>query len=147
MNTERRATALIDRDGQVRSGIFHLSDEVAETPESVELVLELGPDRRMVGIAATFFDAMVAIRKQLEPEGLKLACYGASRNVYPSPMSRGMGTGDRAYRLTAGKPAAMRDLVDIFDSDADVIPATVEEQEGAYREWLGSLRPKGANRT
>ena len=73
MNTERRATALIDRDGQVRSGIFHLSDEVAETPESVELVLELGPDRRMVGIAATFFDAMVAIRKQLEPEGLKLA--------------------------------------------------------------------------
>lgn len=90
--------------------------------------------------AADFFEALCEIRRQLERERLIPFCYGASLNVYPSGMARDMGQGLTAYRLTKGVAARMPDLVGIFESGPDVIPASVSLQEEFWREWTASLR-------
>lgn len=89
--------------------------------------------------APDFFEALCGIRLQLEADGLIPFCYGASLNVYPSPMARGMGGGLKAYRLTRGAPARTADLVAIFSEGSDVVPASVEAQANFYDDWLGSL--------
>jgi hypothetical protein len=86
-----------------------------------------------------FFEALLGIRRQLEPAGLLVAIYGGSRNVWPSGMSRSMGLGLQAYKMAKGKQALMRDLVDIFATGADVEPVTIAAQEQFRDEWFASL--------
>jgi len=59
---------------------------------------------------------------------------------YPSPMIEAMGYGEKAYRLTNGKPALTEDLVCIFDVGSDVTPSTVDQQQNYYETWLETLR-------
>ena len=89
--------------------------------------------------AEDYFTALADIREELAPLGLFPKIYGASRNVYPSPMSRSMGAGEKAYRLAMGRQAASRDLVSIFDHGPDLEPANVQEQRNFYESWLKSL--------
>jgi hypothetical protein len=89
--------------------------------------------------ADDYFEALCAIRWPLELLGLKLDCYGASRNVFPSPLSRQMGGGLRAYRLRLGIQARTDDLVFIFDTGEDVEPVSVDEQRSFYKQWLESI--------
>jgi len=90
--------------------------------------------------ATDYFEAFCQIRLQLEPEKLVPFCYGASRNVYPSGMGRDMGKGLKAYRVTPGKPATMKDLVNIFDQGPDVVPASVADQKKYWEDWWESVR-------
>ena len=90
--------------------------------------------------AADFFEALCGVRRELAREGLVPLCYGASLNVFPSGMSRSMGGGLKAYRLTKGAQARMADLVEIFATGPDVIPALVETQVAFFSDWLASLR-------
>ena len=90
--------------------------------------------------AEDFFEAFCQIRLQLESERLIPFCYGASLNVHPSGMSRSMGAGSKAYRLTARRQALTKDLVNIFDSGPDVIPASVANQKQHFNDWIQSLR-------
>jgi hypothetical protein len=96
--------------------------------------------KRIEAEASDFFKALCMVRQQLDPEGLIPFCYGASLNVYPSGMARDMGLGLKAYRLTKGEPAKRADLVEIFDTGTDVVPASVEAQETFWREWLTASR-------
>jgi hypothetical protein len=89
-----------------------------------------------------FFEALVGIRKQVEPAGLLLAIYGSSRNVWPSAMARQMGLGRTAYRMTMGKQALKQDMVNIFATGPDAEPVTVVEQEDFKEKWFASLRPR-----
>ena len=97
-------------------------------------------DRIIEASAPDYFAAFCKIRLQLEPERLKPFCYGASLNVYPSGMARNMGSGLLAYRLTPGRQALTKDLVGIFDTGHDVIPATVANQKEHYNDWIRSLK-------
>ena len=97
-------------------------------------------DRVIEASAEDFFDALCQIRLQLEPERLIPFCYGASLNVFPSGMSRSMGAGMKAYRLTTGRQALTKDLVSIFDSGPDVIPASVANQKEHFNDWIQSLK-------
>lgn len=96
--------------------------------------------QEFVGSGDDLFDAFCEVRSKLQSIGLIPFCYGASLDVYPSRMSREMAGGGRAYRLTLGKPASRDDLVDIFDSGPDVMPASVENQREFFNDWLASLR-------
>lgn len=91
------------------------------------------------GMASDYFEALCFVRLELEKEGLIPFCYGASLNVFPSPMARQMGNGRSAYRLEMGKPAAKQNLVPIFAQGSDVIPAPVAQQRAYFEDWLGSL--------
>lgn len=92
------------------------------------------------GAGESLFDALSAARRILESLGWLIRCAGAQVNVFPSPMIRSMGDGDRAYALTLGQPARVAELVDILRCDALYIPSTVEEQETFYETWVQSLR-------
>lgn len=87
-----------------------------------------------------YFEAFCDIRRALEPEGLIPFCYGASLNVYPAGMARGMVRGLKAYKLSKRRQARPEDLVYIFDRGPDVIPASVDLQNAFFRDWLESVQ-------
>lgn len=112
--------------------------EAPENPDLVLLVLRhSGGEIRQAG--EKVFYVLCEIRRLLEAEDKLLWCYGASKNVYPSPMSLDMGGGGIACRMEIGRPAQATDTVVIFDAGDDVVPATVDEQYEFYLSWLDSL--------
>jgi len=133
----RTVTVLLPR-GEQRRGEFRIWEEVPDNAHLVQLQLRFA-DRQLTASDEDLFEALSTIRKEIEAEGIRLVCYGCSRNVFPSPMSRSMGTGERAYRLELGKPARAADLVSIFDTGPGVDPVVLAEQEQFYHAWLQSL--------
>ena len=87
-----------------------------------------------------FFDALRKLRLFLEQDECLPWCFGASEDVYPSPMQESMGPAILAYRTQLGQQASSEDIVNIFDADASVKPATVEQQRLFHQKWLQSLR-------
>ena len=122
----------------VGEGLFCVTDLTLENEDTYNLTFILA-DSDVTAEAENLFDAMCSIRRQLEIRGLLLVCYGASRNVYPSPLLLSMGDGDKAYKLRLGQTAKISDLVSIFEAGLDVFPVTVEEQKQFYQNWLMSL--------
>src|SRR5437660_814683 len=61
-----------------------------------------------------FFDALRMVRGKLEKAGTSLSCFGASEDVYPSPMQESMGPAVLAYRNYLGRQASSKDIVNIF---------------------------------
>ncbi|WP_102272785.1 hypothetical protein [Cytobacillus massiliigabonensis] len=64
---------------------------------------------------------------------------GAAENVYPSPMQLSMGTGELAYQLTLGKPAATEDIVHIFEYDDKLNCVSFAEQLQFHQKWFNRL--------
>ena len=79
-----------------------------------------GAEMRTVESGEDFFEALKQLRLCLEQTGALLYCFGASENVYPSPMQKSMGPAISAYRMRLGSPALNRDIVDIFEADETV---------------------------
>jgi hypothetical protein len=102
-----------------------------------KLELLLG-ERSLSATASDFFEAFCQIRLALEAEGILPICYAASLNVFPSGMCRDMGAGLKAYKHTIGQRGRWPDLVDIFATCDDVVPATVAEQATFHDRWIGS---------
>jgi hypothetical protein len=98
-------------------------------------------DQTIEASATDYFEAFSKIRLRLEEHRLIPFCYGASLSVFPSGMCRDMSAGTTAYRLMHGKKPERGDLVRIFDSGADVIPAFVARQREYFDEWLKSTAP------
>src|SRR5438046_1364478 len=97
--------------------------ELSYDEDSEPCILSLTYRDQTISVQASdYLEALCQIRLQLEAQQMQLLCYGASKNVYPSGMARGMGQGLRAYKLTIGKHATMADLVDIFATGTDIQP-------------------------
>ena len=112
--------------------------EVADAaPWSIGAQGEGMPTERFAG--ADLFDALTGLRRALDRHGTALLCAGARPDVYPSGMSRSMGSGRLASRSEIGRPADPHP-VDIFaPATADQVD-TVDAQI-AYRQcWIESLR-------
>jgi hypothetical protein len=142
MEPERRPVALVSSDGRIIPGEFLLWEESPEDADRVGLAVRFGVEE-IVAEADDFFSALCSIRADLGTRGLMPRCYGSSRNVYPSGMTRGMGVGGNAYRLYPGRRGQTADIVDIFDDGPDVDPVSVQVQEDCYREWLRSIASGG----
>jgi hypothetical protein len=136
---ERYPVKAIDDAGGILEGEIEAWEESPADPDQVNIRLHLAAIE-LEASADDFFSALVAIRAELDAKGIRLMNYGSSLNVYPSPMSRSMGSGEKAYRLTVGEQAKTADLVSIFETGPDVKPSTVSDQERFYQEWLSSLR-------
>ena len=119
---------LVGADGSVTEGAFLLED----LGGSCKLTLRY-KDKAITATSSDFWDALVQIRRRLEREQLFPACYGASRNVYPTDMSRGMARGLMAPRWEEGKKW-FDNLVFIFHSGQDVDPVSVADQR-EFRQW------------
>jgi hypothetical protein len=138
-NPEIKEVHLIAANGDTLKAEFWLWDSEPHNPEFIRLSLRFGTTNITVK-EKDYFSAMCLIRLELEKQNLQLVCYGASKNVFPSPMSLGMGAGEKAYRLTIGEQAKINSLVSIFDSGSDVVPATVAEQRAFFELWTKSIR-------
>ncbi len=104
------------------------------------LFLKYG-DETLVGQANDYWDAFREIRRQLAKQGLVPLCYGASRNVWPSGMSRDMAAGLKAYKVMLGIPGGQ--LVDIFSTGPDIDPVGLAEQEEFHVQWFNSIEKRG----
>jgi hypothetical protein len=139
MDDEVRDVEVQLKDDRIVPAKLIIREAAPEHPELVQLSLEFRA-KQITRNAEDLFEAMCSIRKVLEEEGALLRCYGASRNVYPSGMTRDMGSGRKAYKLRMGAPAKLEDLVSILDTGPDVTPVTVEEQEKFFNAWIKSLK-------
>lgn len=81
------------------------------------------------------FEALVRLRRQLEPDGLMVAVQGARRDTYPSGMARDMGGGMKVYILQLGVPGRP-DLVETLDDAMPEQLGTVDEQKAFNSVWL-----------
>jgi hypothetical protein len=99
---------------------------------SCELVLEVG-ERSYRATGFDLFDSLVTLRGVLEAEDLLICVEGARSDVYPSGMSRQMGTGRGAYRHVVGRRPDRGDLVDIFDETCCDDVVRIEEQLASIR--------------
>jgi hypothetical protein len=108
-----------------------------EVGDICKVAVELADGTSARGEGADLFDALVATRLILEPLGILLACAGARRDVYPSPMLRQATQGRRAYVLAERANQTRPPSVDIFDiAEWDSI-SSVNEQRDSFLAWLG----------
>jgi hypothetical protein len=108
-----------------------------EVGDTCRVAVEFGDGTSVSGEGTDLFDALVATRLSLEQQGILLACAGARRDVYPSPMLRQATHGRRAYVLVERTSQTRPPSVDIFDiAEWDSI-ASVNEQRDSFLTWLG----------
>jgi hypothetical protein len=86
------------------------------------------------------FEALVRLRRQLEPDGLMVAVQGSRRDTFPSGMARDMGGGMQVYVLRPGRGARLEDLVGTLDDAPPDQMATVDEQQAFFDAWFDAPR-------
>ena len=121
-----------------RAGESAGEGEISYHAEDGQCVVRLlTPEHDLSAASSDYFEALCKVRLQLEVNGLLVATYGGSRNVFPSGMARDMGAGLKAYRLFLGQQGRP-ELVGIFETGPGVEPATVAEQRAFFQAWLSS---------
>ena len=85
------------------------------------------------------FEALVRLRRQLEPDGLTIAVQGSRRDTYLSGMARDMGGGMQVYIMRPGLPGRREDLVKTLDDASPDQIATVDEQRAFAEAWRAGL--------
>jgi len=138
---EIKDVQLVQIDGRIIPAKFHIWDADPDDPEMIKLALVFS-DRELTKTDTDYFAALRSIRRELEDEGIRVNCYGASKNVYPSNMSLVMGAGVKAFKLVIGERAKIDNLVSLFDSGPDVILSIVEEQDAFFELWTKSVSSK-----
>jgi hypothetical protein len=103
-------------------------------------------DVRARGEARDLFAALAVARRELEAQGVQLACNGARLDVWPSGMLRQASYGRRVYVLTMPPTAAEPSMVDIFEpTPKSSALATVDEQREWFRRYWDSRTRKGGS--
>lgn len=136
MEREHFVVNLRNASGEEIGGAFCLEEG---EDGGCQLTLEFAGET-LVATESDYFEALVRLRQSLWAKGFVPLCYGASKNVYPSGMGRDMGSGLKAYRMQLGRHARQRDLVFIFDTCADIEPASPEDQRAFFESWLQTPR-------
>lgn len=125
----------------VRGGVVH-SATVAWRYERGGWTVQIdsGELGTVDGHADDAFEALCAIRGEIEPSGWCVGVVGAQRDVWPSGMSRDQGGGLVAYRMTAEGAAG---IVDTFEPVDPATVVTLAEQ----RAEIDRLREEGSSDT
>lgn len=86
--------------------------------------------------ATDIFEALLRLRRLLEPSEIRVLCNGARLNAWASGMARDMGGGWQVYLLTPGEPADRRSLVPTLGpAPLDSIAASVGAQKQFFVNW------------
>ena len=81
------------------------------------------------------FEALVRLRRQLEPDGLMVAVQGARRDTYPSGMARDTGGGMLVFLMRSGRRGGQEALVGTLDDAPPEQIATVDQQREFAEAW------------
>src|SRR5579859_6928609 len=102
----------------------------------IELVTRLGNYTcPYTATGPDMFEALVRLRRQLEPDGLMVAVQGSRRDTYPSGMARAMGGGMQVYIMRPGLRGRREDLVRTLDDAPPDRITTVDEQRAFAEAW------------
>jgi hypothetical protein len=114
--------------------------------EACVVQVSSGEDVNARGKARDLFAALAVARRELEVQGVRLACNGARLGVWPSGMLRQAGYGRRAYVLTTPPTVVRPSTVDIFEpAPESSVLATVDEQHEWFRRYWDSVTRKGGS--
>ncbi len=138
MENENVLVNFLINDANIVSVQLELLEEFPSEPDVMGINLNIdGQISCFKG--ENFFDALLALRKELEKRNIQILCNGAAENVYPSTMQLAMGDGRLAYKLYLGQQARMLDLVDIFEYDKSLDFVSVETQLKFYNKWIKNI--------
>ncbi len=130
---------LIAHSDASHSATLHVYEESPQNKELTQIDFFFDGKKKSM-LADSLFEALVALRLDLEPKGIQIMCNGTSLDVYPSPMQLSMGPGRKACRLQMGHPVtSAASSVDIFECGGEWIGSSVEEQVAHYKLWRESL--------
>lgn len=120
-----------DSKGSALEGaIFvHVEEAIEEgfRKRTCEVRIEL-PQRVVEAQHENVYHAFQKARQKLEPAGLLPVCWGACADVQVSAMAVDMSDGIRAYRMSTAPEDGLPELVSIFESGSETVPAPVAEQ-------------------
>lgn len=88
-----------------------------------------------------YFGALIDIRRKLEARQIRLLCWGARKDVWPSGMQRDMGGGMTAYQLLedgTNNP----DARSILEYAAPETVCNVDEQKANAEAWYRKARAR-----
>jgi len=108
-----------------------------EAPLVVSLTADDG--RQWSGEGSDWFEALLALRRVLDPEEISLCVAGARANLVVSGMQADMGRGWTGYLVRRRLPASLRRMVCIFTPAPFDKVVTVPEQEAFKMDWLASI--------
>lgn len=123
-------------DENIQKACMEIMYKTVGDEEKSVITFKLG-DLMIEKEADDFFNALILVRKELEPKNIMLLCKGSCKNIAPSRMSMDMGSGIIAYKMELGKQATER--VNIFDGCAVDEYSTVSEQLEFIDQWYESL--------
>ena len=118
--------------------IINYTVEVSEGPPWTLILSGISGGLRQYE-ARDLFEAMIALRKELEKSRRQLLCAGARFDVFPSGMSRSMSGGRKAYKHRLGITPEKTDLVDIFEYAELESVSSVEQQVEFHKKWIASI--------
>ncbi len=130
----QRQVTLVDQGG--RRTVWQLTWQLSGDDYRVTLD---GPTGRLESVERDYFEALTAIRRQLEPAGWRIAVQGARRTTYPSGVLRDQGGARTVYELELGRPAQRQHRVITFDDADPADLGTIAEQEAFYDRWRSSV--------
>lgn len=127
------------QDGTRLSAVVDVEETIVGNRTTSRITLRYNENVISEESKAGPFFALQGVRIVLERSGALLHCFGASEDVYPSGMQLSMNGGVLAYRTQLGRRGSLKDVVNIFASDASVKPSTVEQQRLFHEKWCQSL--------
>jgi len=80
----------------------------------------------------SYFTAMFELRKQLESENIKLCCWGAKKDVWPSGMQADMGAGLEAGSRNKDQDSIIKDI--FSELPVEEVSHTREQKQYVFSE-------------
>src|SRR4029079_8637384 len=102
---------VVSKTGARLPAVVEAEDKLIGSKEVFKITLKYAQHLVCEESDQGFFDALRKVRLLLEQEGVLLCCFGASEDVYPSPMQEDMGPALLAYRTHLGRQALSKDIV------------------------------------
>jgi len=119
-------------------GVEDWTLEVYDAPDYDALTLRSPGSAEWTAAGADLFDALLGLRRQVEPAGIRLCCNGSRRDVWPSQLLRAMSDGGSAYVLRKGRRPTSRHLVEILAPADCALVVSIEEQRAYVEKWWRS---------
>lgn len=126
-------------DGRITGAeLYFFAKYASESyPGGAYLELHIENAGSFYGESHNYFDALINLRKELEPLQVKVLCFGARKDVWASGMQRDMGAGLSAYLLSA-EDEGRKPEQSIFDYALPETIGTVDEQQKYFENWANT---------
>jgi hypothetical protein len=95
----------------------------------------LAPHRTWIAQGPDLFEALRVLRRELDPQAIRLGCNGARRNAWASGMQRDMGEGRGVYLCELGAPGRPPHWDTLGPAPLEEV-GTVAEQDAFHARWL-----------